>query len=129
MEDPNDDTEVELRITHLIQGGEADRNKAFQLIHRHFMRPLCGAARRHNSRIDLVNLWGQTLAWFNSHSKRIDYDDSRSPIPLLRTFIVCRAIEDRRKGKTHERVLEELAYLFRDTQTGAWWQSLSVLER
>lgn len=70
------DTDVEQRITRLLQGGESDRNEAFQLIHDHFRHALCAAARRYNRSMDLESLWGDALAWFCSHSQAMAYDAS-----------------------------------------------------
>ncbi|MBE7457442.1 MAG: hypothetical protein KJ057_13095 [Phycisphaerae bacterium] len=123
------DKEVEFQIVQLLQGGQADRNDAFRLLHDHFRHPLCGAARGHNANIDLLNLWGDTLAWFSSHSQSIEYDASASPIPLLRRFMICRAIDERRRHSAHDAVLQELGLRLRDSRVGAWWQDLPVIER
>jgi len=123
------DKDVESRVTHLLQGDKADRNQAIELIHQHFRHALCGAARRRNSRIDLEDLWGHTLAWFCSHSQSADYDASVSPIPLLHRFIVRRAIERRRRDAKQDLILRELANRLRGTRTGEWWQNCLPLER
>jgi hypothetical protein len=123
------DKDVERRITLLLQGDEADRCRAIALIDHHFRHALCGAARRYNRGMDLGNLWGETLSWFNSYSQGIDYDASKSPIPLLRKEMQRRAIDGRRRDVIQGRILQELANRLRGTHTGEWWQNLSPLER
>jgi len=129
MEHSFGDMDVEQRVTQLLRGDQADRNEAFHLIHEHFRHALCAAARRHNRSIDLENLWGDTLAWFCSHSQSMDYDASQSPVPLLRTFMVRRAIERRRRNVKEDIILQELANRLRGSNIGAWWQQLSSLDR
>jgi len=112
---------------------EAEIREGFTLIEKHLRDPICGWLRVNYypgiSADDLADLWQETLVEFLKQIRGDKYTGERKVFTDLCRIISTNAIDNRRRHKSREKLMQAVGEALRGTQTGQKWKDCDPATR
>jgi hypothetical protein len=117
----------------LVDGTDAQQREGFTLIDKHLRDPICGWLRVNYypgiSAEDLADLWQETLIEFLQQVRARKYTGERKVFTDLCRIISTNAIDQRRRHKSRDNLMDAVADALRGTQTGQRWKETDLVVR
>jgi DNA-directed RNA polymerase specialized sigma24 family protein len=114
-------------------GNEAEIREGFTLIDKHLRDPICGWLRANYypgvSADDLADLWQETLAELLKQVRSGKYTGERKVFTDLCRIISTNAIDQRRRHKSRDKLVQAVGEALRETQTGQKWKDADPVAR
>jgi hypothetical protein len=124
------DEEIRLLLTGV---NEEEVREGFVLIDKHLRDPICGWLRVNYypgiSADDLADLWQETLAELLQQIRAGEYTGERKVFTDLCRIISTNTIDQRRRHKSRDRLMQAVGEALRGTQAGQKWKEADVVAR
>jgi hypothetical protein len=124
------DEQIRLLLTGVTEGELRD---GFALIDKHLRDPICGWLRVNYyagiTAEELADLWQETLAELLKQVRAGKYIGERKVFTDLCRIISTNAIDQRRRHKSRDRLVQAIGEALRGTQTGQKWKDADPVAR